>query len=131
MAAPDIVALVALGVENVFALTVSIQVDATVKLNPVSTPAADGGSASVAWGEEFTGKVIAFDDTSEDKDGEQSVEARGNTVKRRKRTFLVKGADLTAVPNEETDVVEAGESWNVFKVERVPGDALYILYARR
>lgn len=134
MSAPDIVALANLGVRTAWELTVSIQVDATVKLAPVSTPAADGGTVTVVWGHTLAGlKLINYDDASEEKDGERTQEGRGSQVKQKLTVFLVRGIDVPAVPNEETQVVvtTGTVTWEVYRVERVPGDSLYILYSRR
>lgn len=134
MAAPDIVALAAAGIANAWALTVSVQVSATIKLAPVVTPASDGGSASIAWGHTLAAKpVIKYDETDEDEDGASTEEARGSTVRRKHTVFLVRATDLPTgvIPNTDTQIIVGAQTWEIHVVERIPGDGMFILKSRQ
>lgn len=131
MAAPDIVALAALGVDTAWSLTVSVQADATVKLTPTVTPAADGGSVTRTWAAEVACRVIKYDELEEDKDGGASQEERGSSARRNRTVILVRGADLTGgIPDADTEVTIGADTWKVYEIERVPGDSIFILGCR-
>ena len=126
----DIPGIAVAGLDKIWTVAESALSDATVKLNPFVTPAADGGSAVTTWGQSISCKVFKYDAATKDTD-EIAKEQRGATARTVNTRIIVRASDLSGnVPNSDTQVVIGSETWEVHEVQHVPTEPFFILHCR-
>jgi len=124
MTTPAIRAQARKGVKAAFAAAGDAVVKCTLKLGPDSEydPAADEMATTWAFSGENI-EAIAYDDAEERPTMDPEV---------RRRCFLFQGESLGDYAGEQEGEItdEAGETWEVWMVERDPTAAVWIFYCR-
>lgn len=107
-----------------FAAAGDIPVDVTIKSGPSMTHDAATDRSTVTWAHSDPVKAISFD---EGQDEDPKSDGPNKTVK----TLLVKGADLSVPPTEQSIATMTDGDWEVTNVEPDPVRATYQITVRR
>lgn len=113
-----------------FAAAGDIPVDVTIKSGPTQAHNSVTDVTTTTWTHSDPVKAISFDEgQAEDKDGKS--ETRGGGPNKREKKLLVKAADLSTVPTEQSIATMTDGDWEVTNVEPDPALATYTITVRR